>query len=192
MSSGCLRWIMLAVFLFCSGGSMAAEWGKDVRRIVIPFGLTAGQLPDSQSRGAVLLASYCSQCHNIPNPKMHSAGDWPMVFEKMMGHALLMAGAAPDVRTPADTEKKEIVSYLERNGFRELPASSPLLGDPRAFNLVWFCSVCHAVPDPDQFPAEEWGSIVDRMNGHRKKQGREEMGHADRKAVMKILTGKRQ
>lgn len=190
MNPGFLRLIMTLAFLLCFGSSTAGEWGKDLRRIIIPSGLTADQLPDPQSKGAVLFASYCSQCHNLPNPKMHSAGDWSMTFEKMMGHATLMAGALPDVKLPADKEKKEIVSYLEKNGFRDLPANSPLLEDPQAFSVIWFCSVCHAVPDPEQFPAKEWGKIVDRMNGHRKKQGRDEMSSADRKMIINIFAEK--
>ena len=110
----------------------------------------------------------------------------------MMDHAMLMAGASSDIRIPADKEKEEIVSYLEKNGFRGLPANSPLRGEPQGFNVMWFCSVCHAMPDPDQFPAKEWGKIVDRMNTYRKKQGREEMSNADRKAVINFLTKKRQ
>ena len=188
-----LRLIMvLAIFFNCSS-SIAVAWEKNIKRIVIPsFGLTADQLPDPQSKGAMLFASYCSQCHNLPSPKMHSTDDWPVRFEKMMDHAILIAGTSPDVKTPAEKEKEEIVSYLVKNGFRGLPANSPLRAEPEAFNVLWFCSVCHAVPDPDQFPAKEWGRIVDRMNGYRKKQGREEMGSSDRKAVINFLAKKRQ
>jgi len=192
MNLNLLRLIMAVSFLFHFSGSTAGEWGKEIKRIVIPFGLTADQLPDPQSKGAVLFVSYCSQCHNLPSTKMHSTGDWPMRFEKMMDHAMLMAGTSSAVKMPADKEKKEIVSYLERNGFRELPANSPLHGDPQIFNVIWFCSVCHAIPDPDQFPAKEWGKIVDRMNGYRKKQGRDEMSNADRKAIINFLEKKRQ
>ena len=185
------RLITALAMLFYFNCSTAGEWGKDIKRIVIPFGMTADRLPDPQSKGATLLASYCTQCHNIPSPKMHSTGDWPMMFEKMMGHALLMAGTLHNVKIPADKEKKEIVSYLKKNGFRELPANSPLRGEPQIFNVIWFCSVCHAVPDPDQFPANEWNKIVDRMNSYRNKQGREEMSNADRKEVINFLSKKR-
>ncbi|MDE2118617.1 MAG: hypothetical protein KGJ19_08475 [Betaproteobacteria bacterium] len=188
MNLNFLRLITALAMLFHFSGSAAGTWEKNIKRIVIPsFGLTADQLPDPQSKGAALLASYCGQCHNLPSPKMHSTGDWPARFEKMMGHAVLMAGASPGVKIPADKEKKEIVSYLEKNGFRELPANSPLRAEPEAFNVAWFCSVCHAVPDPDQFPAKEWSKIVDRMNSYRKKQGREEMSNSDRKGIINFL-----
>jgi hypothetical protein len=182
---------MVLGILFHAGSAIAGEWGKDIKRIVLPFGMSADQLPDAKSKGAALYASYCSQCHNLPSPKMHSASDWPMRFEKMMDHAIQMAGSSPNIKTPAKKDKKEIVSYLQKNGFRALPANSPLLREPQAFNLLWFCSVCHAVPDPDQFPADVWSTIVDRMNSYRKIQGREEMNGNDREMLIHILVKKR-
>lgn len=192
MNPGFLRLITIASFFFYFNDSMAGEWRKDIKRIVIPFSLTAEQLPNPKSKGATLFVSYCGQCHNLPSTKMHSSRDWPMRFEKMMDHALFMAGASPDVKIPAGKEKEEIISYLGKNGFRELPANSPLLGEPESFNVLWFCSVCHAIPDPNQFSANEWGKIVDRMNSYRKNQGREEMSNADRKAIVDFLAKKRQ
>jgi len=199
MNLNFLRLMAVVSFLFYFNDGMAGAWEKDIKRIVIPFGLTADKLPDSQSKSAALYAKYCSQCHNLPSPRMHSADEWPLRFEKMMDHARLMAGtsarlmagASPAVKMPTFTEKEEIASYLGKNGFIELPANSPLLGEPQAFNVLWFCSVCHAVPDPDQFPADEWSKIVDRMNGYRKKQGRDEMSNADRKAIINFLAKKR-
>ncbi|MGC2047714.1 MAG: hypothetical protein WA635_03795 [Gallionella sp.] len=187
MNLNLLRLIIIVGVLFHFSSGTAGEWEKGVKRIAIPFGLTADNLPDPQSKGAALLALYCGQCHNLPSPKMHSSDDWPMRFEKMMDHALLMAGTSPKIKIPADKEKKEIVSYLKKNGFRALPAKSPLRGEPQAFNVMWFCSVCHAMPDPDQFPSKEWEKIVDRMNSYRKKQGREEMNNSDRKEVIDFL-----
>lgn len=191
MNPGFLRLIMAVTAFFYVSSSTAGEWEKGVKRIVIPFGVAANQLPDPQSKGAALLVSYCGQCHNLPSPKMHSTDDWPLRFEKMMDHAMLMSGASRGVKVPAEKEKKEIVSYLEKNGFRGLPANSPLRGEPDVVNVVWFCSVCHAVPDPNQFPASEWAKIVDRMNSYRKMQGREEMSNADRKAIVDFLAKKR-
>lgn len=183
--------MVLGIFFNCSN-STAGEWEKNVKRVAIPGGLTADQLPDPQNNGAVLFASYCGQCHNLPNPRMHSTGDWPVRFEKMMDHAILMASASLDVKIPVDNEKQEIVSYLEKNGFKGLPATAVLRVEPNGFNITWFCSVCHAVPDPDQYPAKEWAKIVDRMNSYRKQQGRKEMSNSDKKAVIDFLAKKRQ
>jgi len=108
MNLNFLRLITVVIFLFHFGNSTAGEWGKDIKRVVIPFSLTADQLPDPQSKGAALFGSYCSQCHNLPSTKMHSADDWPMRFEKMMDHAMLMAGASPGVKIPAGKDKEWI------------------------------------------------------------------------------------
>lgn len=168
-------------------------------RVAIPGGLTADTLPDAKSKGAKLFALYCSSCHSLPSPRMHSRSDWPARFEKMMDHFRLMAGAAPDIKMPADNEKEEIVSYLKKNGFIGLDAYAPLLVEPDGFNVAWFCSACHAVPDPIQFPAKdavqlsakEWRLVVDRMNTYRKNQGREILSDADKELVVKFLTKKR-
>ena len=191
MNQNFLRLVTILSILFYVSGSAAEEWKAGTKKIVIPFGMTANQLPDPQSKGAALLATYCGQCHNLPSPKMHSTGDWPMRFEKMMDHAKLMAGTSTAIKLPANKEKKDLVSYLEKNGFEGLPANSPLRGEPEVFNVIWFCSVCHAVPDPSQFPAKEWDKIVDRMNSFRKNQGREEMSNTDRKAVIDFLAKER-
>lgn len=186
MNPGFLRLIMVLGVLSLFS-STAGAWEKGVKRIVIPFGVAASQLPDPQSKGATLFASYCSQCHNLPSPRMHSTDDWPTRFEKMMDHAVLMAGTSSDIKLPADKEKGEIVAYLVKSGFKGLPADSPLRGEYQVFNIIWFCSVCHAVPDPGQHPAKEWARIVDRMNGFRKKQGRDEMSSSDREAVISFF-----
>lgn len=174
--------------LFYCRGSEAVD--KGIKRLVIPGGLTAEKLPEPDGRGARLFASYCSQCHNLPNPKMHSTDDWPIMFEKMTEHARLMAGLNPDIKMLVPNEKVEIISYLTRNGFVALPGNAALLKEPEAFGVIWFCSVCHAIPDPKQFSPQEWSKIVDRMNDYRNKQGREEMTKSDRNAIINFLTKK--
>jgi cytochrome c5 len=199
MNSNRLSQAVAAIVLLYSACSMAAAWEENIKQVDIPGGLAANRLPDSQSSGAKLFAQYCSKCHNLPSPRMHAATDWPARFEKMMDHVNLLAGAAPGIKMPADGEKKEIVAYLQKNGFVGLATYAPLLAEPEGFNVAWFCSACHAVPDPIQFPAKgatqfsakEWGMIVDRMNAYRKNQGREAMSDADRKGVVDFLTKKR-
>ena len=199
MNSNGFRLITAAIALFFFTCSTAFAWDKNMGRVAIPGGLTADTLPDSKSKGAKLFALYCSSCHSLPSPRMHSRSDWPLRFEKMMDHFRLMAGAAPDIKMPADNEKEEIVSYLKKNGFIGLDTYAPLLVEPDGFNVAWFCSSCHAVPDPIQFPAKdavqlsakEWRLVVDRMNTYRKNQGREILSDADKELVVKFLTKKR-
>ena len=188
----------IVLFFFTCGTAMA--WEKDTKRVAIPGGLTARELPDAKSKGAQLFASYCNKCHSLPSPRMHSSSDWPMRFEKMLDHSVMIAGTAPDSKMmPADNEKTEILAYLQKNGFVGLAAYAPLLTEPDGFNVAWYCSSCHAVPDPVQFraidatqlTAKEWGLIVDRMNTYRKKQGREILSDSDKNSIVDFYTKKR-
>ena len=194
-----LRQLTVAVawFLFTCGTAVA--WDENIKQVAIPGGLTAATLPDAQNKGAKLFASYCGKCHSLPSPRMHSKSDWPMRFEKMMDHVRLLAGTAPGIKMPVENEKQEIVAYLQKMGFIGLAEYAPLLTEPEGFKVAWFCSACHAVPDPIQFPAKgatqlsakEWHLIIDRMNAYRKKQGREVMREADNKGIVNFLTKNR-
>lgn len=186
------------VLLFFVFGT-AVAWDDSIKQVAIPGGLTADTLPDAQSKGAKLFASYCSRCHNLPSPRMHSRADWPMRFGKMMDHVKLLAVTAPDIKIPNENEQQEIVTYLQKMGFIGLAEYAPLLTRPEGFKVAWYCSACHAVPDPIQFPAKgatqlsakEWHLVVDRMNVYRKKQGREEMSVSDRNSIVDFLTKSR-
>ena len=131
MNSNSMR--LLAIALFFPVCSMAAGWEGKIKQVAIPGGLAADHLPDSQSRGAKLYASHCSKCHNLPSPRMHSARDWPARFEKMMDHVKVISAAAPDIKMPAESEKSEMASYLQKNGFVGLVAYAPLLSEPEGF-----------------------------------------------------------
>lgn len=65
------------------------------------------ELPDPGSESAVLFRGRCSQCHALPNPKLHTAKEWPSVVERMQGN---MESMGRKVLT--ENEKKEIVGYL--------------------------------------------------------------------------------
>ncbi len=195
-----LRQLVVAAALLFLACGPAVAWDKNIKQVAIPGGLTADTLPDAQSKGAKLFASYCSQCHSLPSPRMHSTADWPMRFEKMIDHVRLLAGTAADIRMPIGNDKQVIVSYLQKMGFVGLAEYAPLLTEPEGFNVAWYCSACHAVPDPIQFSAQgatqlsaaEWHMVIDRMNVYRKKQGRDEVSVSDRDLIVNFLTKKRQ
>ncbi len=67
-------------------------------------------LPSPESRGAVFFKEFCSQCHGLPDPKLHTPNEWPAVVEKMRGYMQAM-----DKKVVTKDEEMEIVSYLERN-----------------------------------------------------------------------------
>ncbi|HHL39261.1 MAG TPA: hypothetical protein ENJ37_02030 [Deltaproteobacteria bacterium] len=157
------------------------------RRLVIPGGLAARRLPEPQSEGARLFSRYCGQCHNLPNPKMHSVVEWPSMFEEMMAHARSLGAVRPGIETPGERARNEIVSYLRRHGMKSLSDDDPALSGEGAFTFIWFCSTCHALADPAQHDLREWRDVIERMNGYRRSMGRPVMTPSDMDAIVEFF-----
>jgi hypothetical protein len=63
----------------------------------------------------------CTQCHELPDPKRHTAREWPVVVERMKRHmawANTVTGA-DELRTNPTLRTGEIVKFLQRNARRE-------------------------------------------------------------------------
>ena len=58
-----------------------------------------GALPLSRSRGAVLFAATCAQCHALPDPSQHTAQQWPEVVTRMRKNMSAMGKPVPDAAT---------------------------------------------------------------------------------------------
>jgi cytochrome c5 len=141
----------------------------------LPPGISPKDLPEPDSPGARLLVRYCSQCHNLPGPAMHTAEEWPFVEARMTSRMEMMAGmkgmmggmmrsGMMDIPAPTIQEQKRLLTYLQRHALR--PASAETLGPPGTPGLALFrqtCSQCHAMPDPGLHTADEWPSVVERM-----------------------------
>lgn len=173
---------LLALVLALAGAARADEaadarkrWadsphGPMLERI-LPPALEAKDLPQSGSEGAQLVVRYCVQCHNLPNPAMHSAARWASVVSRMVfrmeGHGnmgSLMADMMAGVKAPTGDERRTLLAYLKANGQRPLdPARYPEVDTPsgEAFRLA--CSQCHVLPDPKRHTAAEWPAVVARM-----------------------------
>jgi cytochrome c2 len=138
---------------------------------ILPPALDAADLPQPESRGARLVVRYCVQCHNLPNPAMHSAARWPSVVSRMVFRmegrgnlGTLMADMMAGVNAPGAEERNALLAYLRRNAQRPLdPARYPEVDAPsgEAFRLA--CSQCHVLPDPRRHTAAEWPIVVARM-----------------------------
>ncbi len=70
-------------------------------------------IPSPGSTGAVLFKETCSQCHPLPDPKLHTAGEWPKIVERMQANMRTMGK-----KVITENEKKEIVSYLAQSAGR--------------------------------------------------------------------------
>ncbi len=149
---------------------------------ILPERLESSGLPQADTRGARLVALYCVQCHNLPNPAMHDARTWPKVVRRMVPRMegrgnlgplmadLMRAPGAGEraMAAPTPDEELEIVRYLQRHAQRGFdPAAEPEIaralerGAGRMFADA--CSQCHVLPDPSQHTAEEWPKVVERM-----------------------------
>ncbi len=125
-----------------------------------PPGVQPGDLPDPHSPGAQAVARYCSTCHNLPSPTLHSATDWPGVVRRMW---LRMDRLPDDLKVPVPTaaERHYILDYLVTNALQVSGVILPAGPGRETFSQV--CSRCHALPDPYQHSPEDWPTVVRRM-----------------------------
>jgi len=66
--------------------------------------------PDTASDpAAALFARSCARCHALPDPRQHTAAEWPAVVARMRQNMEKM-GVAPI----SDDEANRITEYLER------------------------------------------------------------------------------
>ncbi len=134
------------------------------------------QLPDPNSKGAVLLQQFCTQCHNLPGPGLHTAAQWPPVVDRMVrrmyrmgGHGMMMGMNEP----PTHDQVAAIDSYLQKHSMKPFSAEkSAALETPGARAFKDVCSQCHALPDPEKHAAREWPAVVDRMKGYMESMGK--------------------
>ena len=128
-----------------------------------PGGLKPADLPDPNTPGAGYVAKYCTSCHALPTPKLHSATDWPAIVRRMWLRMDLVAGDYK-IPIPSSAERVSILNYLIDNGIK---VSGEMLPDaPGKALFEKRCSRCHALPDPKQHGPEDWGAVVRRMMGH--------------------------
>ena len=138
---------------------------------ILPPTFELRQIPDPTSRGASLLVRYCVQCHNLPNPAMHEAKKWPVVFQRMVVRMRgrgnlggLMKDMMGGVEAPSEEETGVLLAYLQKNGQTpiDLKKYPEIFGaEGRSFKLA--CEQCHVLPDPVRHTAAEWPAVVARM-----------------------------
>lgn len=82
-------------------------------RVRITSYLTANALKVSPENippgnGQAAFVEVCSRCHALPDPRIHTAKDWPAVFLRMEGNILRMK-----VRGPTQEQTGQILTYLQ-------------------------------------------------------------------------------
>ncbi len=161
------------------GGTMMMDRTgmKEMMKIMmgaqLPPGINPENLPDPQSTGAQLLAQYCTQCHELPGPGMHTADEWPSVDDRMNRRMRMMSGMMHDIKAPADNELRTIVAYLQRHAQKPMDKTKYTdLNTPAGKSFEVMCSQCHALPDPKQHTSDEWQGVVGRMAQNMKTMGK--------------------
>lgn len=125
-----------------------------------PAGITGKDLPDPESPGANLMATYCAQCHDLPSPAMHSATDWPSVVRRMwLRMERLPAGL--HVQVPDGGGRATMLTYLTTNALKVSGANLPPGRGREEFAMM--CSRCHALPDPRVHSSQDWLAVYLRM-----------------------------
>ncbi len=116
-------WFIL-VLMLCSPGPAEARhqrWaGIDLCQAheqTMPPGLSRDLLPEPESPGAMLLAHYCTQCHNLPGPDRLAAKEWRKTLDRMF---LLMdvtqgfGGLMGKMETLPQRDRPTLLAYLQR------------------------------------------------------------------------------
>jgi cytochrome c5 len=151
----------------------AAAGTQDVRNTSpgmrgIPKGLNPDALPAPESRGAIVLALYCAQCHDMPTPLMHTAEEWTQVVDRMDKEMQIRRGGVlVRVMMPPEKDWQILRAYLGE--YAQSPMDKTQFNDldsPAGQAFATTCSQCHAAPDPGLHTAHEWARVVLRMKNN--------------------------
>ncbi|MBX3662341.1 MAG: hypothetical protein KF804_07825 [Burkholderiales bacterium] len=78
------------------------------------------QHPALGTRSGQMFSIACSQCHALPDPQRHTAGEWPSVVQRMQQHMAWTNTVVgiPALRTNPELDTREIVRLLQRHARR--------------------------------------------------------------------------
>lgn len=130
---------------------------------VMPPGMEPKDLPQSESQGAILLQTYCSQCHALPGPGRHTADEWQEVLDRMnllMDVTSRFGGLMVKVKVPGTRDEELLRAYLTSNALQAMQGEP---GGTGAAAFTSHCGSCHALPDTGQHSLEEWPAVLKRM-----------------------------
>ena len=169
-----------------------------------PPDYTRERLPEPESRAAGLLVTYCTQCHGLPTPQMHSAAEWTTLMRRMearsrtlrhrlegpvlegaLGERMVQAVTSEFVPPPDDHET--MLRYLQRHA---LPVADPgEIPDTETGRLyLRQCAICHEPPDPDAHTAAEWEEeVVPRMQANMGATGLPTLTDAEQRRIVEFL-----
>jgi cytochrome c2 len=160
---------------------------------MLPSGIIPEELPDPNSKGAELLVYYCTQCHNLPSPSMHTAEEWPGIVSRMFRRMSMMSrmrgmGMMMSIEMPSPEDQQTILTYLQSHALKSI--SPHTLPSPESRGAVFFkefCSQCHALPDPKLHTPKEWPAVVEKMRGFMQAMDKKAMTGSEEKEIVGYL-----
>jgi len=83
----------------------------------MPRGADPAQLPEPQSAGAHLINRFCTQCHGLPTPDLHTDIGWPPVVNRMGARMewLTRNNSKMGIFAPTAAELKSIIDYMQKH-----------------------------------------------------------------------------
>lgn len=99
-------------------GMCGSRWGGMMEGMMMggemPRGVDPAQLPEPQSAGARLVNQYCTQCHGLPTPALHSAPGWSPVVGRMNARMQWMRqNSSMGIAAPTSEELQAISGYMQ-------------------------------------------------------------------------------
>lgn len=99
-------------------GMCGGRWGGMMEGMMMggemPRSVDPAQLPEPQSAGAQLVNQYCTQCHGIPAPALHSTPGWPPVVGRMNARMQWMRqNSSMGITAPTPEELQAILAYMQ-------------------------------------------------------------------------------
>jgi cytochrome c5 len=174
------------------GGEGMREMMQQMMGDMLPPPMDPAFLPDPDSEGARLLQRFCTQCHYLPGPGLHTSADWPAVVNRMNRRMQMMSRRGMmmmgRVDAPAEGELVTILSYLQAHAQKPLAERlSPALETEAGQSFRAVCSQCHVLPDPGQHSAAEWPAVVERMKGYMEAMGKQVPEEKTVRAIVDFL-----
>lgn len=148
-----------------------------------PADVRLDSLPEPDSLGAKTLVGYCGQCHAVPVPATHSAGDWPIVLRRMWLRMDHLTQDLP-IQLPSTGERYALLAYLRGHA---LVVADVLPDLPGRDTFQRVCSQCHALPDPRAHSTADWPVVFLRMRENMSRMRVTSPDQAETSAVLGYL-----
>ena len=89
---------------------------QDMMGNMLALGINPATLPQPHSEGARLMQHYCTQCHGLPGPGLHTAAGWPTAVARMAARERMMSDQdMMGIQAPSAKEQATLLAYLRKH-----------------------------------------------------------------------------